>query len=83
MFPRPRSQNINLYYMRFIGPFRVMKSFQLNHNDGAVRPRRTMVRTDQMSSEPGPTVEIPIDMTMIGLGKKVPMKIKEEDTISK
>lgn len=60
----------------------MIPSFQLNHNDGAVRPRR-IVRTDQLSSEPGPTVEIPIDMTIVGLGKKVPMKIKEEDTITK
>jgi len=58
----------------------MVPSFQLNHNDGAIRPRRRIVRTDQLSSEPGPTVEIPIDMTIIGLGKKVPMKIKEEDT---
>jgi len=62
--------------------FPMIPSFQLNHNDGAVRPRR-IVRTDQLSSEPGPTVEIPIDMTIVGLGKKVPMKIKEEDTITK
>jgi hypothetical protein len=61
--------------------FPMVPSFQLNHNDGAVRPRRTIVRTDQLSSEPGPTVEIPIDMTIIGLGKKVPMIIKEEDTL--
>lgn len=62
--------------------FPMVPSFQLNHNDGAVRPRRPIVRTDQLSSEPGPTVEIPIDMTIVGLGKKVPMKIKEDDTIT-
>ena len=61
----------------------MVPSFKLNHDDGAIRhPRRPIVRTDQLSSEPGPTVEIPIDMTIIGLGKKVPMKIKEEDTFT-
>lgn len=47
--------------------------FQLNHNDGSVR-------TDRMGSTPGPDVNIPIDMSVIGLDHST-IPITEEESV--
>ena len=48
-------------------------SFKLNHDDGAQR-------TDELSSAPGPDVEISLDMSVIGLDHST-MPISEEDSV--